>query len=147
MKTSNITNNNNNEKVTCSAASVKTIIANPAVQAALRSCIRVPEQVRIKQIRKPFKPEKAPADAPATQKVVGIYGTSIMDADTIDLTLVGIELQEDAINHLYRIVDYTLGLSANMESKKFLGYAATGFRVNVTKIERVDNDETKDTAD
>ena len=140
-------NVSNETKATCTEASVKTVIADPAVQAALRSCLRMPEQVLIKRVRQPYTPKNAEPGTLPTQKVEGIYGTSMMDADTIELTLVDIELKQDAINHMYRLIDYTIALNANMADHKFCGYSAKGFKLLVNKIERVDENVTKNTAD
>lgn len=147
MSTASKSNVSNETKATCTEASVKTVIADPAVQAALRSCLRMPEQVLVKRVRQPYTPKNAEPGTLPTQKIEGIYGTSMMDADTIELTLVDIELGKDAINHMYRLVDYTIALNANMADHKFCGYAAKGFKLLVTKIERVDENETKNTAD
>lgn len=147
MSTASKSNVSNETKATCTEASVKTVIADPSVQAALRSCLRMPEQVLIKRVRQPYTPKDAKPGTLPTQKVEGIYGTSMMDADTIELTLVDIELKQDAINHMYRLVDYTIALNANMADHKFSGYAAKGFKLLVTRLERVDENETKNTAD
>lgn len=116
-------------------ASVKGTLAKEEVQKALRRCVAIPESVIVKEVRKAYKPEGAEA---ATQKIKVMSGTSIEDAESHELSLVGIELDPvKAVNKKYRIVDYTLGLEANMSGGRFGGYAATGFKLMVTRLEEV----------
>lgn len=116
-------------------ASVKGTLAKEEVQEALRRCVAVPELVTVKEVRKSYKPDGAEA---ATQKIKVMSGTSIEDAEAHELSLVGIELDPvKAVNKKYRIVDYTLGLEANMSGGRFGGYAATGFKLMVTRLEEV----------
>lgn len=131
--------NESNKTTNFFDASIKEVIADPTVQSVLKTCLRAPKEVAIKKVRKPFKPKDADASTPTTQKVEAICGTSLMDAENIEMTLVGIELDKDAINHIYRIMEYTFGLNANMVDGQFRGYAATGFKLLVTKLEEVKN--------
>lgn len=128
-----------NKKKNFADASIKEIIADPVIQSALKARLQAPPQVLIKKIRKPYRPKNADEDTPETQKVEAVYGTSLMDVQTIDMTLVGITLDKQAINHYYRIVDYTYGLIANMSGSNFSGYSATGFKLLITRLEEVQN--------
>lgn len=136
----NTANNNVNEPASdvlpsYAKASVKGTLAKEEVQEALRRCVAVPDLVTVKEVRKSYKPEGAEA---ATQKIKVMSGTSIEDAESHELSLVGIELDPvKAVNKKYRIVDYTLGLEANMNGGRFGGYAATGFKLMVTRLEEV----------
>lgn len=134
-------NNNTVKEITPDAlpsyakASVKGTFAEEEVQKALRRYLAVPELVTVKEVRKSYKPEGAEV---ATQKIKVMSGTSIEDAESHELSLVGIELDPvKAVNKKYRIVDYTLGLEANMSGGRFGGYAATGFKLMVTRLEEV----------
>lgn len=116
-------------------ASVKGTLAKEEVQKALWRYVAIPELVIVKEVRKAYKPEGAEA---ATQKIKVMSGTSIEDAESHELSLIGIELDPvKAVNKKYRIVDYTLGLEANMSGGRFGGYAATGFKLMVTRLEEV----------
>lgn len=140
----NQTNNVNNGDINKTApdalpsyakASVKGTFAEEEVQKALRRYLAVPELVTVKEVRKSYKPEGADM---STQKIKVMSGTSIEDAESHELSLVGIELDPvKAVNKKYRIVDYTLGLEANMSGGRFGGYAATGFKLMVTRLEEV----------
>lgn len=131
--------NESNKTTNFSNASIKEVIATPVVQSALKTYLREPKEVVIKKVRKPYKPKDADENTPATQKVEAICGTSLMDAEAIEMTLVGIKLDEQSINHIYRVSEYTYGLIANMVNKNFSGYSATGFKLLVTKLEEVKN--------
>lgn len=123
------------EKVNFMDAGVKATILDPEVQKAIRHCVYVPDVVIVKKVRKPFKPDDAEQ---ASQTIEGIGGTSLDDAFHLKLSLVGMELNpEDAINKKFRIIDCTVGLTANMKEAKFIGYAATGFKLTVTKMEEI----------
>jgi len=114
---------------------LKEAMETKEMQEILASLVSVPDVVAVKKVRKPFTPEGAEI---STQKIEGICGTTIEDASTIELTLVGMEeLKKDAINKKYRIVDYTFALQANMAGGNFSGYAATGLKLMVTKLEEV----------
>lgn len=131
--------NESNKTTNFANVSVKEVIATPVVQSALKTYLREPKEVVIKKVRKPYKPKDADENTPATQKVEAICGSSLMDAEAIEMTLVGIEIDEQSINHIYRISEYTYGLIANMVNKNFSGYSATGFKLLVTKLEEVKN--------
>lgn len=119
--------------------SVKELLAMPKVQEAIKQYVAVPEQIWIKRARNPYT---NPDTKLLTQKIEGLSGTSMMDATAVGFTLVGMELDgENAINKMYRIVDYTVGLEANMAGGKFGGYAAKGLKLLVTKMEEVRNGE------
>lgn len=136
----NSANNNVNEPASdvlpsYAKASVKGTLAKEEVQEALRRYVAIPELVTVKEVRKAYKPEGADM---ATQKIKVMSGTSIEDAESHELSLIGIELDPvKAVNKKYRIVDYTLGLEANMSGGRFGGYAATGFKLMVTRLEEV----------
>lgn len=142
MSKNEMTTNNNTINETASdakpsyaKASVKGTLAEEEVQKALRQCVTVPGQVTVKEVRKSYKPEGADT---TTQKIKVMSGTSIENAESHELSLIGIELDlVKAVNKKYRIVDYTLGLEANMNGGRFGGYAATGFKLMVTKLEEV----------
>lgn len=119
--------------------SVKELLAMPKVQEAIKQYVAVPEQIWVKRARNPYT---NPDTKLLTQKIEGLSGTSMMDATAVGFTLVGMELDgENAINKMYRIVDYTVGLEANMSGGKFGGYSATGLKLLVTKMEEVRNGE------
>ncbi len=119
--------------------SVKELLAMSAVQEAIKKYVAVPEKILIKGARSPYQ---NPDTKLVTQKIEGMSGTSIMDATAVGFTLVGMELDsQNAINKMYRIVDYTVGLEANMAGGKFGGYAAKGLKLLVTKMEEVRNGE------
>ena len=119
--------------------SVKELLAMPKVQEAIKQYVAVPEQIWVKRARNPYT---NPDTKLLTQKIEGLSGTSIMDATAVGFTLVGMELDsQNAINKMYRIVDYTVGLEANMSGGKFGGYSATGLKLLVTKMEEVRNGE------
>lgn len=109
----------------------------------MKKLVSVPEEVMFKKIKNPYTNSETKI---TTQKVEAISGTSIWDVITVPLTLVEIKVDPvDAINKVYRLVDYTLALEANMSGKNFQGYSATGFKLLVTKIEEVreNKNETK----
>lgn len=122
-------------------ASVKELIADPAIQEILKTRLRVPEKVLIKKVRNAYRPKDADKGTPKTQKIEAVYGTSIMDVKTIEMTLVGIELNEQSINHFYRIVDFSYGLIANMSNGNFSGYSPTGLRLMVKKLQEIKANE------
>lgn len=130
--------NENNKTTNFTNMSIKEVIAAPVVQSAIKTYLGEPKEVVIKKVRKSYKPKDADEKTPATQKVEAICGTSLMDAEAIEMTLVGIELDKDSINHMYRIEEYTYGLNANMVDGKFGGYAASGFKLLVTQIEEIE---------
>lgn len=123
------------EKILYPNAKVKELLAKPDIQAAMRNHIDVPQFLIVKKVGKPSTEHH-------TQRVEGIAGTSIENAVAINFTI----LDEShrifidpvkSINKKYRIIDYTLGLDANMSGKSFQGYSATGLKLIVTKIEEV----------
>lgn len=123
------------ERPLYSAVSVKGTIAEEKVQKAIRECVSIPKAVIVKEVRKSYKPEGTDT---ATQKIKVMSGTTIENAASHELTLVGIELDPvEAVNKKYRIVDYTLGLEANMSAGRFNGYSATGLKLMVTKLEEI----------
>ena len=127
------------ERSSYSAVSLKELIAKQEVQEALRRYVDVPDLLTIKKLRKAFDNKETKT---ITQKIVAMSGTTIEDAVTHELTLLGMELNPvEAVNKKYRIIDYTLGLEANMSAGKFNGYVATGLKLMVTRLEEVKGDK------
>lgn len=122
-------------KVNFMDMSVKETFADPEVQKSIRRLAYVPQIVTVKKARNPFENKDTKSK---TQKIEVMSGTTIEDAVSFELTLLDTELDPvAAINKKFRIIDYTLGLSANMKGKDFLGYAATGLKLTVTRLEEV----------
>lgn len=122
-------------KLSFTDVSIKELIAKEDVQKAIRHYIAVPDVVTVKKLRKPFKNEEAKT---TTQKIGVMSGTTIEDAVSLELTLLDTELDPvEAVNKKYRIIDYMFALEANMSAGKFGGYAATGLKLIVTKLEEV----------
>lgn len=129
----------NEIKTLVSEVSLKELIAMLDVQDAIRKHVSVPNPVIVKKVRSPFKNEETGI---TTQKIEGVSGTSLMDMVSVNLTLVGTELDPvKSINKPYRLVDYTFALDANMAGGKFNGYSAKGFKLLVTKIEEMKGGE------
>lgn len=116
-------------------AKVKDTLTNPEIQRVLKQMLEVPEIVIVKKLGN-ASPEHH------TQKVEAMCGKTIEDAFAIKFTISD-ETRTyfldpvKAINKKYRIIDYTLGLEANMSGKDFKGYSAVGFKLIVNKIEGV----------
>lgn len=130
-----ISENNPAEKWTLANVRVKELLAEEDVQKAILERVNVPKELFIKKVKKSFQPEGA---KDKTQKIEVMSGTTLADAVTFELTLLNTELDPvEAINKKYRIIDYALALEANMKERKFVGYAATGMKLMVTKLEEV----------
>lgn len=115
--------------------SVKELLAKQEVQEAIRRYAAVPDVVTVKKLRNPFENEETKT---ITQKIEVMSGTTIEDAVSLELTLLGTELDpKEAVNKKYRILDYTFALEANMSAGRFGGYAAKGLKLMVTKLEEV----------
>lgn len=115
--------------------SLKDLIAKPEVQEAIKSLYPLPDVVIVKKLRKSFKNDDTKE---TTQKIKVIGGTTIKDSVDFELTLLNTELDpQKAVNREYRIADYKFALTANMSGGKFSGYAATGLKVVVTRMEEV----------
>ncbi len=122
-----------------SSVSIKELMAKAEIQEAIRRYVNVPKVVVVKELRKPFENKETNI---TTQKVKAMSGTTIEDAATHELTLLGTELPpKESVNKKYRIIDYTLGLEANMSAGKFGGYSATGLKLVVTKLEEIKENE------
>lgn len=118
---------------------VKEILASPNVQNALKELLKIPRKVMIKEVRKPFKSNQTDE---TTQKVHAIAGNTITDFQEIDMVLLDCSIdREESINKFYEIIDYKFSLIANMKNGEFNGYSATGFKIIVTKIEKVKGNE------
>lgn len=115
--------------------SIKEVLIKQEVQEAIRRYVNVPDKVIVKKVRNAYTDDRT---KDTTQKVEAIGGTTIDNAFPCELTLLNTALDpETAINKKYRIVESMLGLKANISEKKFSGYAATGFKLMVTKLEEV----------
>lgn len=115
--------------------SLKELIAKPKMQEAIREYVFVPDELTVKEVRKPFENGETNT---TIQKVKALGGTTLEDAVNFDLTLHGIKLDPvEALNKRYRILDYTFALEANMSGGKFGGYSAKGLKLMVTKLEEV----------
>lgn len=116
-------------------AKVKELLAQPDIQAAMRTYISVPEIVIIKKVGKASTEHH-------TQKIEYMAGETIMDAIHGQATITDDTHTQfidpvNAINKKYRIVDYAFALEANMSGKDFQGYSATGLKLNIKKLEEV----------
>lgn len=122
-------------KTIYSDVSIKGLFAKQEVQEAIRRCVCVPDMFTVKKLKNPFE-NKETKDK--TQKIEVMSGTTIEDAVSFELVLLNTELDPvKAVNKKYRIIDYTFALEANMSGGKFSGYAATGLKLVVTKLEEV----------
>lgn len=127
--------NNSDVKSNHWDVAVKGLIATQEVQEAIQHYVSVPKVAMVKKAKKPYE-NKETKDR--TQKLEVMSGTTLEDAVTFELTLLNTEIDPvKAVNKKYRIVDYTLALVANMKGHDFLGYAATGLKLIVTKLEEV----------
>ena len=123
------------EKTIYTDVSIKGLIATKEVQEAIRHCVYLPDIFTVKKLKNPFE-NKETKDK--TQKIEVMSGTTIEDAVSFELVLFNTELDPvKAVNKKYRIIDYTFALEANMSGGKFSGYAATGLKLVVTKLEEV----------
>lgn len=136
MDINNVNNGKTTEKlINFFDLSVKSLIAEPDVQAALKKHIFVDKRLIVKKVNKPSTEYH-------TQKIEGIIGSTLEDATAIKFTIFD---EKDtyfldpveSINKKYQIIDYNLGLEANMSGKDFKGYSATSLKLIVTKIEEV----------
>lgn len=123
-------------KTNYSDMSIKELFAKLEMQEAIRRYVSVPEIVTVKKVKSPFT-NKETKDK--TQKIEAISGTTIENAFSCELTLFNTKDLDpvEAVNKKYRIADYTFALEANMSGGKFGGYAATGLKLMVTKLEEV----------
>lgn len=123
------------EKTIYSDVSIKELIATKEVQEAIRRCVYLPDIFTVKKLKNPFE-NKETKDK--TQKIEVMSGTTIEDAVSFELVLLNTALDPvKAVNKKYRIIDYKFALEANMSAGKFSGYAATGLKLIVTKLEEV----------
>lgn len=123
------------EKTIYSDVSIKKLIETKEVQEAIRRCVYLPDIFTVKKLKNPFE-NKETKDK--TQKIEVMSGTTIEDAVSFELFLLNTELDPvKAVNKKYRIIDYKFALEANMSAGKFSGYAATGLKLIVTKLEEV----------
>lgn len=126
------------EKPHFSDISVKELLAKSDVQDVLRRHVAVPKEATFKKLKKAFENKETKI---TTQKIQAVSGTTLANAMPLELTLVNMELDPvKSVNKRYRIIDYTLALEANMTAGKFGGYAATGLKLMVTKLEEVRGD-------
>lgn len=115
--------------------SIKALMATKEMQEAARLYVHIPEVVTVKKLKNPFENKETKE---RTQKIEVMSGTTIEDAVSFELTLVNTELDpKEAVNKKYRIIDYKFSLTANMSAGKFSGYAATGLKLTVSKLEEV----------
>lgn len=122
-----------------SSVNIKELMAKAEIQEAIRRYVNVPKVVVLKELRSPFENKETHT---TTQKIKAISGTTIEDAAAHELTLLGTGLPpKESVNKKYRILDYTLGLEANMSAGKFGGYSTTGLKLVVTKLEEIKENE------
>lgn len=143
-RTANATNTTNSgttngnpptAKPDCGDVSIKELIAEEDVQKAIRHHVAVPDVVTVKKVKNAFENKETKTK---TQKITVMSGTTIENAVSVDLTLIGTELNPvEAVNKKYRIIEYTFALEANMSAGKFGGYAAKGLKLMVTRLEEV----------
>lgn len=135
----NASGDNSAVKTSYSDVSIKELVAKKEVQEAIQRYAAVPENMTIKKIRKAFENKETKT---ITQKIEAMSGTTIEDAVYFELTLLNTELDPvEAVNKKYRILDYMFALDANMSGGKFNGYAATGLKLMVTRLEEVKGDK------
>lgn len=116
---------------------IKDQFTSRAVQRILQDSVTVPTEVIIKQVRSPFENQDTHE---VTQKVHAVAGNSLTDMVELDFTLIGGQTIDgkESINKKYKIMDYNFSLNANMRGGNFNGYAATGLKLLVTKIEQIE---------
>lgn len=139
MNNSTVNENLSDGKPYFFEAGVKGVLATQEAREAIASHVIIPKEFIVKKVKKPFKSEET---KDITQKIEVMSGTTIEDAITFEVTLFNTELDPvKAINKKYRVIDYTLGLQATMnkvgKESRFSGYAATGFKLTVTRLEEV----------
>lgn len=117
-------------------AGVKGVLATKEVRDAIERHVVVPKVFIVKKIKKPFENKETKEK---TQKMEVMSGTTLENAVNFEVTLLNTQLDPvEAINKKYRIIDYTIGLKAIMNKEdKFSGYAATGLKLVVTRLEEV----------
>lgn len=121
--------------------SIKELISVEEVQEAFRRYVNFPDGTFIvKKAKKAYGGTKEIPDK--TQKIEVLSGKTLEDAFACELTLLNTEIDPiAAINKKYRLIDYKFALTAIMregeKEKKFGGYASSGLRLIVTKLEEV----------
>lgn len=117
------------------SVSLKQLMSEENVQRALKEKVSIPDKIVIKEVRKPFK---NPDTGETSQKINCVWGTSVYDIQSFDISLEGCTLDPiETINKTFQIIDFRLSLAANMSGGKFGGYAAKGLKLTVTKLEEV----------
>lgn len=135
---STVTGNVSVVKIHHPDVSIKELIAKEEVQKAFQRYVAVPDTVTIKRLKSPYENKDTKI---VTQKIEAMTGTTIEDAVSVELTLLNKTLDPvEAVNKIYRIIDYTFALEANMKAGKFVGYSAKGLKLMVTKLEEVKGD-------
>lgn len=136
MSETNVNNGKTIESIPdFSHVSVKETLAKPEVQAVLKKSLNIPQNYVIKKVSKPSTEFH-------TQKIDALIGTTLEDAQSVKFTILDETDKQfldpvQAINKKYQIIDYALGLEANMEGKNFQGYSAKGFKLTVYKLEEI----------
>ena len=131
----NIPENSPAAKWNLGDARIKELLSKKEVREAIELYVNVPKEVFIKKVRKAFQLDDA---KDKTQKVEVMSGTTLEDAVTFEITLLNTEIDPiQAMNKKFRIIDYAFAPEANMKEKKFAGYAATGLKLIVTRLEEV----------
>lgn len=137
MSEANVNNSKTVESIPdFSHVSVKETLAKPEVQDVLKKSLNIPQNYFIKKVSKPSTEFH-------TQKIDALTGTTLEDAQSVKFTIfdeTGKQFLDpvQAINKKYQIIDYVIGLEANIDKdKKFQGYSATGFKLTVHKLEEV----------
>ena len=116
-------------------ARLKELLSKEEVREAIELYVNVPKEGFIKKARNPFENKETKEK---TQKVEVMSGTTLEDAVTFEITLLNTEIDPiQAINKKFRIIDYAFAFEANMNGGKFAGYAPTGLRLIVTRLEEV----------
>lgn len=124
-----------NKKTFYKNVKVKEMMALPALQKVIDEYVDFPKKVLIKQVREPYKNKDTKE---TTQKVHAVAGKTLIDVLELDLVLLECSIDpEEAINKEYMIQEYRLALDANMNKGNFQGYAPTGLKIIVTKLEEI----------
>lgn len=123
------------EKPSYMDVGIKGLIATPEVQSAFLKHVKVPEKVLLKKLKNPYDDKEKKIK---TQKVEAMSGASLTDAVVVSFTLVNTELDPvKSVNHWFRLAEYTFALESSMTGGKFGGYATSGLKLLVTRIEEV----------
>lgn len=133
------------EKIPYKTAKIKELLLDKAISKTLADKLAIPEIVIIKEIstRNSFDDKNQRTETVEKQVIKGLSGTSLLDAEEQEFDYVGTPLDEEAyLNQAVRLTDVSFGLVANMTKNSqgrnsFSGYSATGLKLIVSSLERI----------